>query len=41
VRVLSEAGTGTTVEFTLKRAATGAAPTESSARSITFLAGTA
>jgi two-component system, OmpR family, sensor kinase len=30
VRILSGAGTGTTVEFTLKRAATGAAPTERS-----------
>jgi hypothetical protein len=30
VRILSGAGTGTTVEFTLKRPATGAAPTESS-----------
>jgi len=30
VRILSGAGTGTTVEFTLKRAATGPAPAESS-----------
>lgn len=30
VRILSGAGTGTTVEFTLKRPATGAAPTEPS-----------
>jgi len=41
VRIFSRTGTGTTVEFTLKRAATGAAPAESSTGSITFLAGTA
>jgi signal transduction histidine kinase len=31
VRIFSRAGTGTTVEFTLKRAATGAAPADSGA----------
>jgi two-component system, OmpR family, sensor kinase len=41
VRILSGKGTGTTVEFTLERAATGAAPTRSSTRDITFLARTA
>jgi hypothetical protein len=41
VRILSGTGTGTTVEFTLQRAATGAAPAESSAANVTFLAGTA
>jgi signal transduction histidine kinase len=41
VRILSGTGTGTTVEFTLQRAAPGAASAESSAANITFLAGTA
>ncbi|HXC76966.1 MAG TPA: sensor histidine kinase, partial [Candidatus Acidoferrum sp.] len=41
VRILSGTGTGTTVEFTLQRADPGAAPAESSAGNITFLAGTA
>jgi two-component system OmpR family sensor kinase len=41
VRILSGAETGTTVEFTLRRAATGTAPPDPSAANITFLAGTA
>jgi len=41
VRIVSGKGTGTTVEFTLERATTGAAPTRSATRDITFLARTA
>jgi signal transduction histidine kinase len=41
VRILSGKGSGTTVEFTLERVTTGAAPTRSATRDITFLARTA
>jgi len=41
VRIVSGEGSGTTVEFTLERVTTGAAPTRSATRDITFLARTA